>query len=171
MRTCSIVSLIMVWFVSGCGKEVGEKNLPLESLTFHSWTMISYHTDPSLLVDSTEVSELLEVMPECEQDDRLTFLKNGAYSWAEGTLECSRGSIPTQFFHPDSMARTQIVSPARRGSWRLENDQSVLVFIDPNSGVERRVEVMELSPALLKFRYRMRKNGRVHTVTKMFNHH
>ncbi|MCG8474628.1 MAG: hypothetical protein MI784_04010 [Cytophagales bacterium] len=171
MKTRLILGLIAFTLCVACGKdEQEEPDFTFRALTARSWTMVSYHTDPPLVIDSMEASELMEFMRECQRDDRLTFRKSGEFSWDHGALECTDDSVQAVFFHPDSILRTQIVSDGRRGNWKFEDDGSVLVFIDANTNVTRRVEVMEISPALLKFRYHMRKNYQIHTVTKMFYH-
>jgi hypothetical protein len=149
MRKLTILFAIFIFALSFSAFKKNDK-APSKTamIAAKTWKMSGYRVDPAFdfLKTGNPVSDIYRAFP-CYHDDTQKFEQGGVYTTNEGADKC--GSMQSE-----------------KGNWFFDPSETIL--IKQTSGESFCVDVIEISPSILKYAYKKQieaANGDVLTLT------
>lgn len=126
LLSITLLSIVM----AGCKKEeTTVSKSKTELLCAHYWKVVSLTVNPPLDLDGTPVSNLLEIMEDCQKDDLVKYNTDKTLIYDEGDTKCDPSSPQTS-----------------GGSWEFKSNETILTEDDED------LTLIELNESTLKLK-------------------
>lgn len=133
------MSLFIAGVLFACGDDDSADPTPSKSktelLTQGKWKFQSGTVDPAITIGTTQITDFLQLLDECERDDILNYNADGTYAHETGAMVCDSTDSPN--------------SVDDTGTWVFNADETKITETDGENGETNEITVISISETSL----------------------